>query len=292
MKAKLDELTDRAGHAVRENVAHIIFGAVIALMICVSFVEMGAGDGKINWLGMTVNILLQVSVFVPYRWRQKRLTGQTDPYKANRRLCGEKVEELHKNNALNDFSRFCEVKTKELKREKALQIAHAAGVDTVDYDLYCAGKPTNANLDGKQRQALERAKRVKVKAINPLCITSNSSRVKGYGIDFDEGLEDAKGIAGKIFPMLVWGVILAYIAIDGIHYGGLSAVVVIIFRIVMCLTAMFSGIMSGEGFVIKRDKVMLRRIDFIELFHEWSKVPKPEAEEVVEQSLDKSCSNT
>lgn len=86
--------------------------------------------------------------------------------------------------------------------------------------------------------------------------------------------------------MLIWGVILAYIAIDGIHYGGLSAVVVIIFRIVMCLTAMFSGIMSGEGFVIKRDKVMLRRIYFIELFNEWSKVPKLEEgkEEMLENA--------
>ena len=44
----------------------------------------------------------------------------------------------------------------------------------------------------------------------------------------------------------------------------------IIFRIVMCLTAMFSGIMSGDGFVVKKDKVILRRIDFIELFNEWA----------------------
>ena len=56
MKAKMDELTEKAGHAIRENVAHIIFGVVILLMVVISFVEMGAGDGTVDWFGLTVNI--------------------------------------------------------------------------------------------------------------------------------------------------------------------------------------------------------------------------------------------
>ena len=67
----------------------------------------------------------------------------------------------------------------------------------------------------------------------------------------------------------MWAIILTFIAIDGLKYGGIAAVVLIIFRIVMCLMAMFSGIMSGDGFVVKKDKVILRRIDFLDLFHEW-----------------------
>lgn len=264
MKVNVDELTEKAGHAIRENVAHIIFGVVILLMVVVSFVDMGTGDGKIDWFNLLINITLQLSVFIPYRWRQKRLSGQSEPYKQNKKQYGERVEELHKQNELERFARFCEVKSEELKRAKQLEIVHAAGIDT---DTFDSGK--YERLNEKQRKAIEKAKSVKVKPINPLCITSNSNKVHGYGVDFNEEAEDIKGIIGKIFPMILWAIILSLIVVNSIKYGGITAVVMIIFRIVMCLTAMFSGIMSGDGFVVKKDKVILRRIDFIELFHEW-----------------------
>lgn len=269
MKVKVDELTEKAGHAIRENVAHIIFGAVVLLMVFISFVDMGKGDGYFDWFGFGVNLMLQLSVFIPYRWRQKRLSGKADPYKHNKKIYGEDVEELHAKNELEKFAEFCAVKTEELKRAKQLAIVHAAGIDTQVFDSGIYDKLTE-----KQHKAIKKARRVKVKAVNPLCVTSNSNRVKGYGIDFNEEAEDAISIFQKIMPMLLWSAILTYIVISGIYYGGLAAVVMIIFRIVMCLTAMFSGIMSGDGFVIKKDKVILRRIDFIELFHEWQGTQK------------------
>lgn len=278
MKVKVDELTEKAGRAVRENVAHIIFGAVVLLMVFLSFVDMGRGKGVFDWFGFAVNIALQLSLFIPYRWRQKRLAGHSDPYKANKALYAEKVLEIHGSNELSQFSEFCKVKTEELRRARRLSIIHAAGIDTAVYDKLCDNKLPEekrteiiSKLSAEQLKAIERSRRVKVKPVNPLCITSNSSKVKGYGVDFNDDVEDYKSVINKLLPMLLWAAILTYIALDGIKYGGISAVVMIIFRIVMCLTAMFSGIMSGDGFVIKKDKVILRRIDFIELFHEWQK---------------------
>lgn len=282
MKEKVNDLKEKAGHAIRENVAHIIFGAVVLLMIFLSFVDMGKGDGAFDWFGFCVNLTLQLSVFIPYRWRQKRITGQTDPYKQNQKDYGEKVDELHKNNELKQFAEFCQVKTDELKRAKQLAIVHAAGIDTKTFDFLTDRNLTEQgckqrdqlreSLTEAQRKAFERALRVKVKPVNPLSITSNSNRVRGYGIDFNEEAEDCFSIFQKVMPMFLWSGIITYIVIAGIHYGGIAAVVIIIFRIVMCLTAMFSGIMSGDGFVVKKDKVILRRIDFLELFHEWKKM--------------------
>ena len=265
MKIKFDELSEKAGYAVRENVAHIIFAVVVLLMVVISFVDMRTGDGNVDWFGLIVNITLQLSVFIPYRWRQKRISGQAEPYKTNKKLYGEKVEAIHVSNLLRHFAEFCEEKTADIKRAKQLEIVHAAGIDTSTFD---SGKFNNLNK--KQLRAITKAKKLKMKPINPLCITSNSNKVKGYGVDFNEDVEDIKGIIGKVFPMLLWAFILSIIAIYSISYGGIAAVVMIIFRIVMCLTAMFSGIMSGDGFVVKKDKVILRRIDFIELFNEWA----------------------
>lgn len=261
---KVDELTEKAGHAIRENIAHIIFGAVILFMVFLSFVNMGRDKKAFDWFNFFVNFLMQMSLFVPYRWRQKRLSGAAEPYKTNKKLYGERVQNMRANNELNKFSEFCEVKTEELKRCKQLEIVHAAGIDTNTYDAGDYSK-----LGDMQRKAIERAKRVQVKPVNPLCITSNSSRIKGYGVDFDDDAEDYKSIINKVTTFILWAIILTYIAVDGIKYGGIAAVVLIIFRIVMCLMAMFSGVMSGDGFVVKKDKVILRRIDFIDLFHEW-----------------------
>ncbi len=277
MKIKFDELSERAGHAVRENVAHIIFAVVVVLMFVVSFVDLDTGDGKIDWFNLVVNITLQLSVFIPYRWRQKRISGQTEPYKANKKLYGEKVEAIHVNNLLRRFAEFCEEKTADIKRSKQLELIHEAGIDTAMFDGGDFG-----GLDKKQKKAVVKAKKLKIRSINPLCITSNSNKVKGYGVDFNEDVEDIKGIIGKVFPMLLWAFILSFIAIDSISYGGIAAVVMIIFRIVMCLTAMFSGIMSGDGFVVKKDKVILRRIDFIELFNEWAGSTKKEPPETAD----------
>ncbi|MDE6397963.1 MAG: hypothetical protein K2L51_01445 [Clostridiales bacterium] len=267
MKVKVDELTEKAGHAILENVAHIIFGAVILLMIVISFVYMCKGDGKFDWFNFGINLVLQLSIFIPYRWRQKRLSGKADPYKNNKKLYGDRVEELHNKNELTKFAEFCAIKTEELKRTKQLAIVHAAGIDTEVFDSCIYDKLTE-----EQCKAIEKARRVKVKAVNPLCITSNSNHVKGYGVDFNEGAEDFLSIFLKLLPMFVWAGIATYLVIWGIQNGGIEAVVMIVFRIVMCLTAMFSGIMSGDGFVVKKDKVILRRIDFIELFHEWQEV--------------------
>lgn len=261
---KLDEFGEKAGAVVRENIAHIIFGVVVLCVILLPFVQITSGDGQIDWLDMCINIALQMSVFIPYRWRQKRISGTLDPYKANKVLYGEKVAEINANNRLGQFGKFCEIKTAELKRARQLQIVHAAGIDTERYD---SGKFDG--LNDKQKKAIDKAARVKVKPINALCITSNSNHVKDYGIEFDEAVEDAKSMAGKILPMLVWVIVLAYIALDALSYGGIIAIVMIIFRVLMCLSAMFSGIMSGEGFVIKKDRVVMRRIDFINLFNEW-----------------------
>lgn len=261
---KLDEFGEKAGAVVRENIAHIIFGVVILCVILLPFVRITSGDGQIDWIEMCINIALQMSVFIPYRWRQKRISGMLDPYKANKALYGEKVAEINANNRLGQFGKFCEIKTEELKRARQLQIVHEVGIDTERYD---SGKFDG--LTEKQKKAIEKAARVKVKPVNALCITSNSNHVKGYGIEFDEPVEDAKSMVGKIIPMLVWVIVLAYIALDAMSYGGIIAIVMIIFRIIMCLSAMFSGIMSGEGFVIKKDRVIMRRIDFINLFNEW-----------------------
>lgn len=261
---KLDEFGEKAGAVVRENVAHIIFGVVILCVVLLSFVQISSGDGEIDWLDFCINIALQMSVFIPYRWRQKRISGALDPYKANKVLYGEKVADMNANNRLRAFGEFCELKTAELKRAKQLQIVHAVGIDT---ELYDSGKFDG--LTDKQKKAIEKAARVKVKPVNALCITSNSTHIKDYGLDFDERVEDAVGLAGKIVPMLVWVVILAYITVNALSYGGIVAVVMIVIRILMCLSAMFTGIMSGEGFVIKKDRVIMRRIDFINLFNEW-----------------------
>ena len=279
MKTKVEEITEKVGHAVRENVAHIIFAAVILLMAFISFVKIGVGDGLIDWFGLLINVTLELSVFVPYRWRQKRRSAHTDPYKTNSESYSQKVKEMHDKNELTRFSEFCRKKTAELKRERQLAIVHAAGIDTVTYDFLTSkalpeerGKERDAlmgELTDKQRNALDKAANVKIKPVNPLCITSNSSHVNGYGIEFNEGAEDVKGIAGKIFPLILWGVILSIITFIGIADGGIQAVVMIIFRVVMCLSAMFSGIMSGDGFIVKKNKVLLCRMDFIELFHEW-----------------------
>ena len=279
MAVKIEELTERAGKTIRENVAHIIFSAVIGLMIVLSFVDMGKGDGKIDWFNLIVNIVLQVSIFIPYRWRQKRISGQSAPYKENRQLYGDCVEALYKNNELKQFAIFCQQKTNELQYSKQVAIVQSAGIDQETFDFLTAkilSEEKNkqrdallAALTDDQRKALARAQRITVKPVNPLCITSNSNKIKGYGVDFNEEAEDIKGIIGKIFPMLIWAVIISLIAIDSIKYGGVAAAVMIIFRIVMCLTAMFSGIMSGDGFVVKKDKVILRRIDFIGMFNEW-----------------------
>lgn len=261
---KFDEFGERAGTVVRENIAHIIFGAVILLMILLSFVNLTAGDGKVDWLGLCINIALQITIFIPYRWRQKRISGALDPYKANKVLYGERVAEMNANNKLRLFGKFCETKTAELKRARQLQIVHAVGIDTETYD--------GGNYDGltvEQKKAIDKAARVKVKPVNALCITSNSTHIKDYGLDFDETAEDAKSTASKILPMLVWAVALSFIAFDSFSYGGIMVAVIIVFRIVMCISAMFTGIMSGEGFVIKKDRVIMRRIDFINLFNEW-----------------------
>lgn len=261
---KYDEIGEKVGRAVRENVAHIIFGAVVLLMVFLSFVTVRAEKGTFNWFNFLINLALQLSIFVPYRWRQKSLSGKAKPYINNKTEYSKAVKAIHAHNRLKLFADFCEIKTQELRRQKQLDIVHAAGIDTSTWDSGAFD-----GLSPKQIKAVERAKRVKVKAVNPFCITSNSNRIHGYGLEFNDNAEDVRDVIAKILPMFLWAGILTFIVLDALASGGLEAAVMIVFRLVMCLSAMFSGTMSGNGFVIRKDKVILCRIDFIRLFDEW-----------------------
>ncbi len=261
---KFDDIGEKAGRAVRENVAHIIFGAVVLLMIFLSFVTVHAEKGSFNWFNFLINMALQLSIFIPYRWRQKGLTGKSNPYADNKREYSNAVKAIHAHNRLKAFSDFCDVKTRELRRHRQLDIVHAVGIDTSTWD-----KGVFGTLTPKQRKAVDRAKRVNVKPVNPFCITSNGTHVRGYGLDFNDNAEDVRGMLMKIMPMFLWAGILTFIVLDALTSGGVEATVMIIFRFVMCLSAMFGGMMSGNTFVIRKDKVILCRIDFIRLFNEW-----------------------
>lgn len=261
---KLDELGEKAGRAVRANVAHIIFGVVVILMVFLSFVTVRAEKGTFNWFNFLINLALQLSIFVPYRWRQKSLSGKAKPYINNKIEYSKAVKAIHAHNRLKLFSDFCEIKTQELRRQKQLDIVHAVGIDTDTWD-----KGEFDDLLPKQIKAVERAKRMKVKSVNPFCITSNSNRIHGYGLEFNDNAEDVRDVVAKILPMFLWAGILTFIVLDALTSGGIEAAVMIVFRLVMCLSAMFSGMMSGNGFVVRKDKVILCRIDFIRLFDEW-----------------------
>lgn len=262
---KIDEMTEKAGRAVRENIAHIIFVSVVLLMIFLSFVTVRAESGNFNWFNFFINLTLQLSIFIPYRWRQKRHSGKNEAYKANKQEYSTAVKEIHANNRLQSFGEFCEKKSVELRRQKQLDIIHNAGIDTISWD-----NENFKDLTPKQKKAVDRAKRVKVKPVNPFCITSDNTHVHNYGVEFNDNAEDLRDVIAKVIPMFLWAAILTYIVLDALQVNGLSAVVMIVFRIVMCLSAMFTGIMSGDSFVARKDKVILCRIDFIRLFNEWS----------------------
>lgn len=265
---KLGDIGERAGRTVRENIAHIIFAVVVVLMVFLSFVTAYPDDGEFNWFSFLINLSLQLSIFIPYRWRQKRYSGKNEAYMANKKEYSAAVKEIHAKNQLQEFGKFCEKKTDDLRRQKQLDIIHRAGIDTSTWD---SGKFDG--LTPEQQKAVDRAKRVQVKPINPFCITSDNTHVHNYGVEFNDKAEDARDMIAKVLPMFLWAIILTFIALDPRQVDALSTVVVIVFRIAMCLMAMFTGIMSGDSFVARKDKVILCRIDFIRLFNEWTANP-------------------
>lgn len=271
---------------IKRAMPFLISGLMILTLFVIRFVVFRMNEAfDVNqfFTNLIVNIFLLVSMALTWMSsgtdRAKR--EEKSAYRANTVAYGKKIDEITRNGQLNLLRVFCAQKTDEMREKAETATLTRVGIDRAVYaDLKAL---TVAELKKKgylkrQIRAVRRVAegRVKVRPIELLELLTDSKGKGDYDVHYDERADKAARTGFRVLKSVVMGAWFA-LAAPALSQDILNIEVwaLFCFQLFTIAWTAWSAEREGYGQIAEvKNKVILRRISFLDEFNEWVKVPK------------------
>ena len=272
---------------IRRLIPFALSAITIAVTLIVQFAVFSIND-KFSWSEflpkLIINIFLLVTTAVVWinsgTDRAKR--EEKSAYKTNSGIYAQQIKAVTDDSRLGDLREFCRIKTDEMRNNKITVLLTNVGIDrkTYDNELF---KLTRAELKSKgykrrQVRVIERIKdgRVRVKPIRAMDLLSDSRTPDDCGVNYDEQTDKALRVSFRAVRSVFTALILAVLAIDPAQdITSIAAWVMFFMRLFTIVWTAYSSEHEGYARITEtKNKVVLRRIAFLNEFEEWEGVPK------------------
>lgn len=194
---------------------------------------------------------------------------------------GKKIDEITRNGQLNLLRVFCAQKTDEMREKTETATLTRVGIDRAVYADLKALTVAELKEKGylkKQIRAVRRVAegRVKVRPIELLELLTDSKGKGDYDVHYDERADKAARTGFRVLKSVVMGAWFA-LAAPALSQDILNIEVwaLFCFQLFTIAWTAWSAEREGYGQIAEvKNKVILRRISFLDEFNEWVKVPK------------------
>lgn len=273
---------------IKRAMPFIITGIVIVTLLMIQFTVVSANtDIKVNELVTNILTNAGLLVIMGTTWSAAgRLSAKSEEkssYALNKKTYAEKTVSLSERGLLKRFEDFCALKTKALLENKITALLNSVCISYENYINEYSQMPlselTALTADKRTKKVLLKVRRgkVKVRAVkaSDVMADSKSSAPDGYGLEYDEKSETRERLLVKTLQSVVSGAALAIMVIElSQNIASLSAWAFFGLKLLLIVWNAWSGFNDGYNQIAEtKNKVILRRIMFINLFDEWAKVP-------------------
>lgn len=271
---------------IKRAMPFLISGLMIVTLFVIRFVVFRmnkAFDANQFFTNLIVNIFLLVSMALTWMSsgtdRAKR--EEKSAYRSNTAAYGKKIDEITHNGQLNLLRVFCGQKTGEMRERKETEVLTRAGIDRAVYHDLKALTASELQAKGYARRQIRAIRRVaegrvKVRPIDLLELLTDSKGRDDYDVHYDERADKVARTGFRVLKSVVMGAWFA-LAAPALSQDVMNVEVwaLFCFQLFTIAWTAWSAEREGYGQIAEvKNKVILRRISFLDEFHEWVKVPK------------------
>ena len=264
----------------------ILSGIMVITVFMIQFIVVSFRAGFLwrDFLSqLAVNLFLLVGTATIWMnaGTDRAKTEEPSAYSDNCAAYSGKVAAVSGNGQLRALRDFCRIKTEEMRTDKIRRMLNSVGLDMSDYtDRRCADK---AELKGdgytrRQIRMLRRLRdgRVRVRPVQVMEIMADSKGKAGYETAYNEDADKAVRLVLRVIKSVVMATVLALLAFDlSSNIRDLTVWALFFFKLLTILYTAFSAEREGYLQIAQtRNRVILQRIEFLNEFEEWVKVPR------------------
>lgn len=262
----------------------IITGIMLLALFALQFIAAKPSDvGSTEfWINLVINAAIIVAMALTWTASgNDRAKEENDsPYKRNCLEYGRRIAEIETRGELSSLTEFCAAKTKELRDAKENRYLVEACIDRDKYNEvkgYTLKRLKSEGYNRKQRRRIIRVTKgkIRVKAISAMEMMTNNTSKLGYDVHYNETAEKAFNIGVRAVKSVITGAALAYISAELTNsITDPAAWAMFAVKLVTIAYAAWSSEREGyEQIAGTKNRVILRRIKFLNLFTEWSTPP-------------------
>lgn len=271
---------------IKRAVPFLISGLMIVTLFIIRFVVFSMNenfDANQFFTQLAINMFLLVAMSLTWMHSGTDRAKRQDKsaYRCNVTQYGKKIEEVTESGRLNQLRVFCKQKTEEMREKKETLVLVRAGIDRAVYKDLREMPVAELKEKGYARRQIRAVRRVaegrvRCREINVLELLTDSHGRGDYDVHYDERMDTAARTGFRVLRSIVTATVLALL-VPALSEDITNIAVWAMFCIQLFTTAYTAFSAEREGYsqiADVKNKVIMRRIAFIDEFNEWSKVPK------------------
>ena len=248
----------------------ILSGIMVITVFMIQFIVVSFRAGFLwrDFLSqLAVNLFLLVGTATIWMnaGTDRAKTEEPSAYSDNCAAYSGKVAAVSGNGQLRALRDFCRIKTEEMRTDKIRRMLNSVGLDMSDYTdrrYACKAELKGDGYTRRQIRMLRRLRdgRVHVRPVQVMEIMADSKGKTGYETAYNEDADKAVrlvafDLSSNIRDLTVWALFF--------------------FKLLTILYTAFSAEREGYLQIAQtRNRVILQRIEFLNEFEEWVKVPR------------------
>lgn len=259
----------------------MIVTVFIIQFIVVSFQENFNANEFLSQLAVNLFLLVATAIIWMNTGTDRAKTEEPSAYNDNCTAYSKKVAAISDNGQLRALREFCAIKTEEMRHEKIRRMLNNVGLDNNDYAAKKHKSRKELMKDGLSRRQIRqiykiREGRIHVHIIQVMELMADSKGKSEYEIAYNEEADKAVRLGLRIIKSVIMATVLALLAFDlSSNIKDLSVWALFFFKLT---TILFTAVSSErEGYLQiaqTRNRIILQRIEFLNEFDEWEKIPR------------------
>lgn len=259
----------------------MVITVFIIQFIVVSFKNEFRWNEFLPQLAVNMFLLVATAIIWMNDGTDRAKKEEPSAYGDNCAAYSKKVAAVSDNGQLRALRNFCHIKTEEARADKMRRMLNSVGLDMEDYAAKKNAGKSELRQDGYTRRQIRMIRRIRdgrvhVRPIQAMEITADSKGKAEYKISYNEFADKVIRLVVMALKSAAMATVLALLTVE-VSYNITDITVWALFFFKL-LTILFTAITAErEGYyqiAQTRNRVILQRIEFLNEFEEWVKVPR------------------
>lgn len=274
---------------IKRVIPFLLTALIIVVVLLIEFTTLYPNSiDESFWLTLGVNTIIIVATALIWlaSGKHRAKTEEGSSYHKNAATYSDQISEIEENKNFSNLNVFCDIKTEELRQKRVIAILSSACIDVEEYEQIKSDTDEelkNKHYTIKQIRAINRVRNggaaferlrknsLIVKPIIAMELASNCEVKNPYDVHYSEAAEESKSVILRVLKSCIMAVALALVGFElSQDITSLTAWAMFFSKLVTILFTAWSSEKEGyEQIAVTKNQVILKRINFLNLFNEW-----------------------